>query len=75
MLRLKAVQLPDGQVEVEVSGVGEPCFVPDKTPAQVLTQAHQAPIFLSTHGSDACTQRLVFRTLPGNSGVREMQAL
>lgn len=41
---------------------------------QVLTQAHEAPVFLSTHGGDDCTQRLVFRTLPGN-GVREVQTV
>jgi len=38
MLRLRAVQHPDGKVEVEVSGVGGPCFVPGKTPAQGFTQ-------------------------------------
>jgi site-specific DNA recombinase len=50
MLRLKSVQRPDGKVEVEVSGVGEPCFVPSKTPAQVFTQGPTPPVFALTHG-------------------------
>ena len=50
MLRLKAVQRADGKVEVEVSGVGGPSFVPGKTPAQVSTQGPTLPVFALTHG-------------------------
>jgi hypothetical protein len=49
MLRLKAVQRPDGKVEVEVSGVDGPSFVPGKTPAQVSTQGPTSPVFALTH--------------------------
>ena len=51
MLRLRATLRPDGKVEAEMSGVIEPKVVPRKTPAQVLTQTHTSPIFVSTHGS------------------------
>jgi hypothetical protein len=51
MLRLKAVQRPDGTVEVEVSGVFEPGFVPEKAPAQVFTQTQASPVFVSAHDS------------------------
>ena len=58
MLRLKAVQCPDGKVEVELSGVGEPCFVPGKTPAQVFTQKQASVVFVFAHGSMLTWTRL-----------------
>jgi hypothetical protein len=51
ILRLKALQRPDGKVELEVSGVDDPCFMPGKTPAQVLTQPHEPPFFTHAHGA------------------------
>ena len=50
MLRLQALQRPDGEVEVEVSGVYEPCFVPGKIPAQVFAQGPTPPVSALVHG-------------------------
>jgi hypothetical protein len=51
MLRLKALQRPDGELEVEVSGVSGPCFVPGKIPAQVFAQPSDSSVFHSRHDS------------------------
>ncbi len=59
-------------ITIKVNSVGEPCFVPRKTPAQVFAQAHEALIFFSTHGDDANTRGLIFRALLNKDGTREV---
>ena len=51
LLQLKAIQYPDGKLEVEAGGIPSPELVQRKAPAQVFAQPSDSSVFHSRHDS------------------------